>query len=562
MGFLVLAGIGLTALTVMTVVELSHLAKPLDPPTGDRPLVSVLKPLKGADPGLEENLRSFFHQTWPRYELLFGVRDWDDSAVPVVRRLMSAFPGVRAHLVVSDREVGFNPKVNNLANLFDRARGQVILISDSNVRVRPTHLEGLVGELARPGVRLVSSPFRGVGGGSLGAALETLHLNTYVLGGTAAVHRLWGGVCVVGKSMMLRRADLEAIGGFGFLGAFLAEDQVCGQEVHALGGELVLAREVVDNVVGTPTVGDFLARHLRWAIIRRRITLPGYLGEFLLAPSVFALAAVVFRPGILSSCALGDGGPPVGSRGTGGTATRVPASVLPLSRSGLPQGLARDLDLAHPPAAFHGALAGCGLPGRPPDPAPAGGGFLRAGGTSQPAKGSPPPPPRRLNPAWKTTAPTVIPMGDGAVGPSRGWDDPSSPLEKEEHPPGQASQGRPGQHVAGVVHTQGNPGESHQEGQEGEGSCQRREEAGRRHRGHHGVEGVSGGEAAGIGNGGALGRPAGHLAGAGTPGGLLEGLLDRQGGRGHPGPRQEHWEAVGEPQDGTHGGRQGPVTDS
>ncbi len=305
MGFLVLAGIGLTALTVMTVVELSHLAKPLDPPTGDRPLVSVLKPLKGADPGLEENLRSFFHQTWPRYELLFGVRDWDDPAVPVVRRLMSTFPGVRAHLVVSDREVGFNPKVNNLANLFDRARGQVILISDSNVRVRPTHLEGLVGELARPGVRLVSSPFRGVGGGSLGAALETLHLNTYVLGGTAAVHRLWGGVCVVGKSMMLRRADLEAIGGFGFLGAFLAEDQVCGQEVHALGGELVLAREVVDNVVGTPTVGDFLARHLRWAIIRRRITLPGYLGEFLLAPSVFALAAVVFRPGILSSCALG-----------------------------------------------------------------------------------------------------------------------------------------------------------------------------------------------------------------------------------------------------------------
>lgn len=304
---LALATLGLVALTLMTASQLIHLrphGRVVLPP-GEELMVSVLKPLKGADPGLEDNIRSFFDQSYAKYELLFGVQDPADPAVPVVRKVIREHPEVSARIVISRRRLGLNPKVNNLANILEAARGDVILISDSNVRVRPDYLGGLVAELRKPCVRLVSSPFRGIGRGSLGATLESLQLNTYVLGGTTAVHRLWGGVCVVGKSMMLRRVDLEAIGGFRFLSRFLAEDQVCGEEIARLGGKLSLAPAVVDNIVGRPSIGDFLSRHLRWASIRWRIAPIGYLGEILLSPSALALAVVASEPGLRSLGAFG-----------------------------------------------------------------------------------------------------------------------------------------------------------------------------------------------------------------------------------------------------------------
>ena len=266
---LVLLGLALVAL--MAVIQRHHLASPEPSLPFYRPRVSILKPLRGADPNLEANLASFFLLAYPDFEVLLGVRDADDPAAEVARRVMAAFPQVPARLVVSHREVGLNPKVNNLANMLPHARGELILISDSNVRVRSNYLHDMVAHLHRPGVRLVSSPFRGIGAGTLGTACETLQLNTFVMGGVCAVHRLWDGVCVVGKSMMLHRRDLEAFGGFAHLGRFLAEDQVCGQEVAAAGGLLAVTAEPVDNVVGSLTVSEFLSRHLRWAKIRWRI---------------------------------------------------------------------------------------------------------------------------------------------------------------------------------------------------------------------------------------------------------------------------------------------------
>jgi len=109
---------------------------------------------------------------------------------------------------------------------------------------------------------------------------------------------------VVGKSMMLRRADLEAIGGFRFLARYLAEDQVCGEEIARRGGRLSLAPEVVDNMIGRPSVGQFLSRHIRWASIRWRIAPAGFLGELLLNPTAFALAAAAVRPGPITLAAL------------------------------------------------------------------------------------------------------------------------------------------------------------------------------------------------------------------------------------------------------------------
>ena len=293
--------VGLAALTLMAWAQRAHLAAGAPPEPASWPPVSVLKPMRGADPGLEENLESFFSLDYPFYEVLLGVDDMGDPAVAVARRVVERHPEVPATIVADATRTGDNPKVNNLANIHRHARHDVILISDSNVRVRPGYLRDLVATLEQPGVGLVSSPIRGRHPEGLGGALEALQLNGFVMGGVAAMHRVFGGVCVVGKSMLLRRATLERIGGFRRLSRFLAEDQVCGQEVAALGARLALSSQPIDNVLGRVSVRDFALRHLRWARIRRRISPLGYAGELLLNPVFLAAVAAAAIPGLATA---------------------------------------------------------------------------------------------------------------------------------------------------------------------------------------------------------------------------------------------------------------------
>jgi ceramide glucosyltransferase len=296
--------VGLAALTLMAWTQRAHLAAEPPPEPALWPRVSVLKPMRGVDPGLEENLESFFALDYPEYEVVLGVDDAGDPALAVARRVVRRHPEVPATIVVDAARAGANPKVNNLANIVRHARHDVILISDSNVRVRAGYLRDLVANLERPDVGLVSSPICGRHAAGLGGALEALQLNGFVMGGVAAMHRVFGGVCVVGKSMLLRRATLERIGGFRRLSQFLAEDQVCGQEVAALGMRLALSSLPVDNMLGRVSVRDFAARHLRWARIRRRIAPLGYAGELLLNPVLLAAAGAAALPGPLTLALL------------------------------------------------------------------------------------------------------------------------------------------------------------------------------------------------------------------------------------------------------------------
>ena len=265
----------------------------------DHPPVSILKPLKGVDADLETNLESFFDLDYPEYELVFGVQDPSDPALDVARRVADRHPGVSARFVAGGPDIGLNRKVNNLANILPRVRHEHLLISDSNVMVMPDMLSDMMGHLARPGVGLVTSLIRGTGGRGLGGALESLQLNTFVMGGVAAVSG-FGRVCAVGKSMLLRRRDLERIGGFARLGRFLAEDQVCGEEIDAIGLKVVVCPRPVDNVLGRLSVRSFAGRHLRWARIRRRINPIAYAGEILTNPVPPALALLLVNPGAMS----------------------------------------------------------------------------------------------------------------------------------------------------------------------------------------------------------------------------------------------------------------------
>jgi ceramide glucosyltransferase len=295
---LVVFSVGLVLM--MLAAQCRQLRRPRPGTDHCLPAVSILKPLKGVDHSLAANLEAFFVLDYPRYEIVFGVADADDPALDVAREVARRHPEVPVRFAVGGPEVGCNPKVNNLANILRRCRHQVLLISDSNVAVEPDMLRVMAAELARDDVGLVTSLIRGVGGSGIGGALESLQLNTFVMGGVAAVSGVLGRVCAVGKSMLLSRDDLDAIGGLAELARYLAEDQVCGELMCERGRRAVVCPHPVDNVLGRLTIREFIGRHLRWARIRRKISPAGYAGEALTNPLLPALGLVAAAPGLAS----------------------------------------------------------------------------------------------------------------------------------------------------------------------------------------------------------------------------------------------------------------------
>ncbi len=255
--------------------------------------VSVLKPLSGPEDGLEENLESFARLEGVRYEVILSVERRDDPAAEVARRVIARHPDAPFHLVVGEgsRARIRNGKVDRLLVASRYANGDIFVVSDANVRVEPQDLATTVALFDDPKVGCVSNLFVGEGARSLGSVIESLHLLTFVVPGTAIAEA--GRIpCVVGKSMAMPRHVLESIGGFGAFLDVLAEDQAIGLAVKEAGFQVVLSPVVVRNVVVTRSLRRALDRQVRWGKIRFAFSAATYSTEILLNPLALALAAL------------------------------------------------------------------------------------------------------------------------------------------------------------------------------------------------------------------------------------------------------------------------------
>jgi ceramide glucosyltransferase len=236
--------------------------------------VSILKPLKGADPSLTENLRSFFLlDSAAPFELLFSVESKKDPAYPIVKELMDTYSRVDARIFFSNEtaddfaHIGMNPKLKNIARSYDEAKYDVVLISDSNVRVNPDELDHLTFKLDSD-TGLVTSIVAGTRFKGIGGFLEAVFLNTFYAR-FMALSNEYAKPCVVGKSMLFRRSTAKRFGGLKILSQFLAEDFMAGESMSKLGLKVKTAVQPVNQIIGKHSFQDFWKRHIRWGRIRK-----------------------------------------------------------------------------------------------------------------------------------------------------------------------------------------------------------------------------------------------------------------------------------------------------
>jgi ceramide glucosyltransferase len=255
--------------------------------------ISVLKPLSGIDEGLRENLVSFFEQDYNYFELIFAVHEADDPAAELLRSLIDLYPQIPCRLLVTGEAPYPNAKVYSLSMMTAAASHDLLVMSDSDIRVDRTFLSRVATEAAADQYDLATCLYRALPGTTVWSRLEALGMNTDFWG-AALVAKLTEGVrFAVGPTMIVRRNVLNAVP-WTRLSGYLAEDFVLGQRAAEKGFCVDLSRCVVEHRLGSDTMQKNLLHRLRWARSTRRSRPWGYVGQVFTYPLPLALVLVAF----------------------------------------------------------------------------------------------------------------------------------------------------------------------------------------------------------------------------------------------------------------------------
>ncbi len=228
------------------------------------PPVSVLKPLCGAEPWLYHNLRSFCHQDFGDYQLVFGVSDHNDAALEAVRRLRAEFPALPIEVVTDSRQHGSNCKISNLINMVERARHDVLVMADSDAFVGPDYLSIVTAPLRDEAVGLVTTLYRAVGTPSVYSRLGAMYINEWYMPSVLVAWLFGYQGYVSGQTLCMRRDTLRAIGGLEAIANHLADDHQMGARVHALGKRVVLSAYMPNAVSHEPSFQSLTRHEVRW----------------------------------------------------------------------------------------------------------------------------------------------------------------------------------------------------------------------------------------------------------------------------------------------------------
>jgi ceramide glucosyltransferase len=267
-------------------------------PAQTLPTITVLKPVYGLDEKLYDNLRSFCEQDYPVFQVVFALAEGNDPARPVIEQLIADLPERDLALVVNDRLIGSNRKICNVANAFELAKHEVIVIADSDMRVTPDYLRAVGAPFEKPEVGAATCLYHGTPTRDLPSAFGGLFMNEWFLPSVLVALQFGPLKFCFGATMAVRREILTRIGGFERLAVELADDYMLGKLVSDLQYEVALVPYVVENIVAEVSFKELFLHELRWARTVRAVQPLGYTMSFLtyVTPAALAVALTTASP--------------------------------------------------------------------------------------------------------------------------------------------------------------------------------------------------------------------------------------------------------------------------
>src|SRR5216683_1587431 len=266
------------------------------------PPVSLLKPLQGAEPGLREYLEGFFKLDYPEYEILFCARKESDKGLAIARELAARYPHIPVRFLTSGASPWPNAKCYSLNEMKAASQHEILVITDSDVRVTPDYLRAVVGPFRDEKTGLVTSLYRGVAAqGGFWARLEGLGMSVEMTSGVLVAEMLEGMRFALGPSMAVRKSCVDRIGGFEKLGHYHADDFMLGKLVAESGSAVVLSDHAIDHCILNTKFEKSLGHQWNWMKSTRFSRPMGHLGSgltfgLLFGLLVFATATMMGKP--------------------------------------------------------------------------------------------------------------------------------------------------------------------------------------------------------------------------------------------------------------------------
>jgi ceramide glucosyltransferase len=268
-----------------------------------QPPVTILKPICGIEDETYNNLVSFCQQKYPNYQIIFCVRDPQDCGIPVVKQIIDEFPELDIELVVCEDIIGTNPKVSNLANAVTKAKHEILVIADSDIRVGIEYLQRVIQPLEDKSVGVVTCLYRSVAKGWV-TILEAVGTATDFHVGVLVNNQIEGIKFAFGSTIVIRKEVLDEIGGFGAIADYLADDFQLGYLPTQADYKVVLSDYIVDHVLASSTIADSIQRQIRWARCIRVSRPWGYLGLIFTYGTVTSLLLLIATGGSTIGCAV------------------------------------------------------------------------------------------------------------------------------------------------------------------------------------------------------------------------------------------------------------------
>jgi len=302
---LVLAFVGLLTSTVFVGIVLAAVPSYLrarraaltrqNERPGFTPPIALLKPMHGAESGLEAYLETFFRQDYPEYEILFCARSAGDPGMEIARRVASRFPQIPVQFLSTGGQPDYiNDKVISMEWMEAAAKHDILVISDSDVRVAPGYLRAVALPFADERVGAVTCPYRGVAAeGGLWARLEAVGMSVEMTAGVLAARMVEGMQFTLGPTMAFRRETIRRMGGFKVTADYCADDFILGNETAKLGQKVVLSHHVIDHMVINTTLFASFKHQVRWMKSTRFSRPKGHFGTALSFSVAYGLVGCI-----------------------------------------------------------------------------------------------------------------------------------------------------------------------------------------------------------------------------------------------------------------------------